>query len=118
MSIEIKALGLSDEETATLEKMFAEGDEDGIERVMSKIVAIHALKQETEQLKFRVMQDVLLNAHFLLHENRHDEALSLLCPIVATIEGDPPPMEVVMAVREKLKQVNAEREKSSCEGSA
>lgn len=109
---------LSEAEAKALDAAFASRDEDTIDKLMSKLVAVHALKQETERLKLRVMQDVLVNAHWLMHERREGEALSLLCPIVAMIEGDVPPPEVVAAMRAKLLAVNGERERDSCEGNA
>lgn len=118
MSIEVHAIGLTEEEAIALEKLFNANDEAGVERVMSKITAIHALKQETARLKARVTEETMLNVHFLLHEKRIEESMMLLCPLAAMIEGDTPPMEVINAAREKMRQISMEREKSECGGNA
>jgi hypothetical protein len=85
---------------------------------VEKLLKIAAMDIAVEAMKVVAHQHVILCVHFLLHKQRGAEAMMLLCPCAAMLEGEPVPESAIKAFAAKLNAVNMEREKADCEGSA
>jgi hypothetical protein len=110
---------LTDEQCAELDAAYGNPDltettlrrfaEEAMQKVEAKHTAHEFVEQVADKLRVRLLEDVLLCVHFLLHAKRGEEASTILCPVAAMLEGVNPPMEVMGAVLEKLDAVNLER---------
>jgi hypothetical protein len=121
---------LNDAQVAELEA--AKGNPDAVETVLARFideatgvreqtgreVALEALRGVADKLRNSLMRDTLQCAHFLMHEDRFEEVMLLLCPVVALIEGDRVPQDVFNKMMGLMDRINTEREKHSCEGNA
>jgi hypothetical protein len=83
-----------------------------------KLEKLMATLKEISDLRARACSDVLLSIHFLLHQERGEEAMLLLCTTAAMLEGHIPSDEVGAQYVAKLNAVNLERAKFDCEGTA
>jgi hypothetical protein len=68
----------------------------------------------------RLLRDVILGAHYYLHEGDKESALEILCPAAALLskDADRPSVEAMRLLFESLKRANTLREKDSCAGQA
>jgi hypothetical protein len=128
--MKINVIELTEEQTAKVEAV--EGNPDALETVLARFideatgvreqtgreVALEALRGVADKLRNSLMRDTLQCAHFLMHENRFEEVMLLLCPVVALIEGDRVPQDVFNKMMGLMDRINTEREKHSCEGNA
>lgn len=128
--MKINVIELTEEQTAEVEAV--EGNPDALETVLARFideatgvreqtgreVALEALRGVADKLRNSLMRDTLQCAHFLMHENRFEEVMLLLCPVVALIEGDRVPQDVFNKMMGLMDRINTEREKHSCEGNA
>jgi hypothetical protein len=85
---------------------------------IAKVEKLVTLLKQMGDLRVQAFSDVLLNVHFLLHQERGEEAMLLLCTTAAMLEGHIPPDEVGVQYVAKLNEVNLERAKFYCEGTA
>lgn len=86
-----------------------------LEARLSKLIGV---QNELTEMRLAAHRDVILCVHFLMHQRRPDEALMLLCPCATMLEGGELPDLVGMAFANKLNEVNMERAKFECAGSA
>lgn len=117
------------DETQTAEVEAAEGSPDVLEAVLARIIneaectaerapMLQQLRDVADKLRLSLLTDTLLCTHYLLHERRTEEALLLLCPAAALIEGAKVPQDVFNKMMKLMDCINTEREKDSCGGSA
>ena len=79
---------------------------------------LDALNTLRDSIKLKLFEDAIRGVHDLLHTHQPQRATALLCPLVALIEGDRVPGDVLSALAKELNTLNLERAKNSCEGEA
>ena len=114
---ELIALDLDSEQGKHLQSLIEEGDEDKVNAYIAKRVARMRAQQLKETLLTAAMRDVIRNVHFCLHTKQVERAQSVLCSMQHLLDGHIDIEDITLLATE-MNELNTERAKAGCEGSA
>lgn len=109
---------LSQEEADEVRQLLESGDEAAVKALVDKLAADAALKAKAQELRLRMLRDVVLCVHHWMHEDEHDKVQAVLCIAVALIENQPVSLSQINDLFLALNEGNARRARESCEGNA
>lgn len=109
---------LTEEEATRLRAVMESGDEAAMLAEIKKLDKAANLRQHAQDLRLRLLTDVVRCAHHFMHAEDNEKACALLCATVALIDGESVPLEVLESLFTMLNENRIERAKADCGGSA